>query len=188
MSSDTQKALTQLKPELRQRLEKISLIVSDIDGVLTDGKLYLGNEGEIKIFSIRDSFRVEVAIQQGFPVIWFTGRKVPTVEDRAKELGVRVWYKKDVGETLFAKLKEEYDVDPEQVLYIGDDWNDLYFMGHVGFAVAPANAQEENKECAHFITSARGGEGVLSEVIELLLRAKGSWDRTVHDYREKFIF
>lgn len=188
MSIDIQEALMRLKPDLRQRLKKISLIVSDIDGVLTDGKLYLGSEGEIKIFSIRDSFRVEVAIQQGFPIVWFTGRKVPAVEDRAKELGARVWYKKDVGGDLFVKLKEEYGVNPEQVLYIGDDWNDLYFMGHVGFAVAPANAQGENKEYAHFITSARGGEGVLSEVIELLLRAKGSWDRTVHDYQERFIF
>jgi len=174
--------------KFKEKLKKIKLIVSDVDGVLTDGKIFLDTRGEeMKVFNARDAFRIEVWLKSGHKMVWFTGRKSAGVIRRAKDLGVDLVFKADLRDGLFNYLKQKYQITPGQVLYVGDDWSDLYYMDNVGVAVTPANGSAENKKVSDTITKAKGGEGVLAEVIELTMRAQGTWDQIVGTYRQKFI-
>lgn len=174
--------------KLDKKLKDIKIIVSDVDGVLTDGKIFFEANGkELKVFCARDGFRVEVWLRAGKKMVWFTGRRSVGIIRRAKELGVDLIFKADLEGGLFEYLKDKYQVNPKQVLYLGDDWSDLYYMSRSGFSIAPANASAENRELADLVTRARGGEGVLAEVVELVMRAQKIWKKAVGAYQEKFI-
>jgi len=176
------------KKEINKRLKNIRLIVSDVDGVLTDGKICFDADGkEIKTFHVKDSFRTTIWLESGKSVLWFTGRKAVGTITRAKELGVDLVFKEDVKTGLFEYIKEKYRLEPEEVIYIGDDWNDLYYMQHFGLSATPADAQKENKKIADIITKTNGGYGVLAEIIETLMRAQNSWLPAVEKYLKKFI-
>lgn len=171
---------------MRQRLQKIRCIVSDVDGVLTDGRIYLDNSGEeIKVFCAKDAPRIVAARRSGLVIILFTGRKGGAVLKRAEELGTPIFFKADMGGgSLLDLVYEKYGFSPEEILYIGDDWNDLYYMTRVGVAVAPGDATSENKEAAHIVTEALGGKGAVSETIELVMRAQGTWERAIRYHLE----
>ncbi|MBI4160532.1 MAG: HAD hydrolase family protein [Candidatus Yanofskybacteria bacterium] len=171
-----------------KKINGIELIVSDVDGVLTDGKIYLDAEGrEFKIFNARDAFRVEIWLRAGKKMVWFTGRKSAGVIKRAGDLGVGLLFKQDIQGDLLAYIQEKYNVVPDKIMYLGDDWSDLYYMNRVGCAAAPASASGENKKIADLVTKAKGGDGVLAEVIEFIMRAQGIWKKEVDAYLEKFI-
>lgn len=167
-------------------LKAIKVIVFDVDGVLTDGKIYLINdEEELKSFCARDLPRIRAFIGSGGKVILFTGRKVPAVIRRVRELKADILFKGDLKEkkvSLFEELERRYGVRAKEVLYVGDDWNDLAFMKQAGIAVTPENGSPENKEIAHIITQAKGGEGVAAEIIELVMRAQETWVRAIEYY------
>ncbi len=177
-----------MSKSILNQLKKIKLIVSDVDGVLTGGKIYLDAAGEeMKVFCARDAFRVEVWFRSGGKMIWFTGRKSAGVIKRAGDLGVDLLFKQDIQGDLLTYIQEKYNVAPNKILYLGDDWSDLYYMNRVSCAAAPANASAENKKIADLVTKANGGAGVLAEVIERVMRSQGIWDREVNAYLEKFI-
>lgn len=176
------------KKSIGERLKDIRLIVSDVDGVLTTGAISFDSSGkEIKTFHVKDSFRITIWLRSGNRMLWFTGRKSPGVVVRAKEVEVDLVFKQAIHDGLFAYVKEKYGVDKQQVLYVGDDWSDLYYMSNFGVSVAPQNATEENKKVADIITKTRGGEGVLSEIVETVMRAQGTWQKHVDQYLKKFI-
>lgn len=171
---------------MKERLQRIRCIVSDVDGVLTEGKIYLDENGkEIKVFCAKDAPRIVAAIQSGLVVILFTGRKGGAVSKRAEGLGTLIFFKADMaGASLLDLIHEKYGFSPEEILYIGDDWNDLYYMMRVGVAVTPGDATLENKEVAHIVTTALGGQGVASEAIELVMRAQDTWEAAISYHRE----
>jgi len=178
---------------LRTKLQKIRCIVTDVDGCLTRGDIYLGPDGqEMKVFCAKDAPRIASALAAGIKIVFFTGRKSSALEARAKELGVAwVLYKEDLREkglSLYDWVARYHDLEPKEVLYFGDDWNDLPFMANAGVAACPTGAAEANwrlvtgrreKDQSGFWTVARGGEGAVSEVIECILRAKGLWQAAI---------
>lgn len=174
------------------RLKRIRLLVFDVDGVLTDGRIYLlGETEELKSFSSRDAPRTAIALRSGLKVLWLTARKSKATERRARELGVTLIYKHDVKaeKTPFFKLLEErFGVRQDEILYVGDDWSDLHLMRQVGVAVTPQDGSPENKIVADIVTDAKGGGGVAAEVIERLMRAQGTWDRYVEEYLRELIY
>ena len=176
------------KKQIQASLKNIRIIISDVDGVLTDGKIRFDSKGkEIKIFHSTDSFRAEAWLKSGGKILLFTGRKAIGTQVRAKELGLDLLFKQDLNEDLFSYIRRIYGLEKKQALYIGDDWNDLYFMSQAGLAVSPQSGRKENIAVSHIVTRSKGGEGVLSEVVEIAMKAQGTWEKTVNNYLKKFI-
>jgi 3-deoxy-D-manno-octulosonate 8-phosphate phosphatase (KDO 8-P phosphatase) len=161
----------------REALRGVRFLMLDVDGVLTDGKVALLADGnEVKYFSIYDGLAIRLAIESGLKIGFLSGRDSPQVEARAGELGVR-FVVQGCSDKLkeFQKIQLLLGLQPHQFAYMGDDLPDIALMRAVGFSAAPANAVPLVKECAHYITKARGGDGAVREVVELLLQASGKW-------------
>jgi 3-deoxy-D-manno-octulosonate 8-phosphate phosphatase (KDO 8-P phosphatase) len=166
------------------RCQRLRLVLSDVDGVLTDGALLLLPDGrEIKPFHVRDGLAVVLAQRAGLRTGILSGRNSEVVEQRAAELGMPIVLQgvADKRAALLDLLKRE-QLDAAQAAYIGDDLNDLAVMAEVGLSAAPADAAREVRERALLVTDARGGAGCLREFIEAILRARGDWDRLVAQY------
>ncbi len=150
---------------------KIKLFAMDVDGTLTDGKIYIGNAGEVcKAFHIKDGMGIRMLIDNGIIPAIITGRSSKIVENRAKELGITELYQ-GVGDkaAVLAEILEKYHLEVKESAYIGDDINDLKVMASSGFSFAPADAVQEVKKQADFVLSAKGGEGAVREAAEYIL-------------------
>jgi 3-deoxy-D-manno-octulosonate 8-phosphate phosphatase (KDO 8-P phosphatase) len=155
----------------------IRLLVSDVDGVLTDGTIVYGSENlESKGFNIKDGLGLRLATWAGLPVAWLSGRRSDAVTRRAAELGVRLYEgisDKDAG---LRAVAVDHGVALAEIAYVGDDLNDLPALALAGLPIAVADAVPEVKTAAAYITGALGGHGALREVVELILRGQGRWD------------
>lgn len=170
-----------------KRLKKIKMVINDVDGVLTDGGVYLDNNGiESKRFSVLDGAGCALADMVGLKTAWVTARKSKLVALRAKECKV-TWVLQGQKRKLPAleQLLKKSGCTAEEVVYIGDDIVDIPVMKKVGLAVAVPNASEDTLQAAHYITKRSGGEGAVREIIELILRAQGLWQKTVAAYQGK---
>ncbi len=163
--------------EAIRRARKINVLILDVDGVLTDGRLHVGENDDMRDFDIKDGHGIVIFLRKGFEVVFVTGRDSKSLERRAKELGIKRVYTgiKKKGE-FYDKLKEEMGFSDEEVAFVGDDVVDLSIMKKVGFPVAVGDAVREVKREALYITKNPGGRGAVREVIELILKAKGMWD------------
>ncbi len=165
-----------ISPTLRSRARRIKMLLLDVDGVLTDGRIILDNKGnELKAFHVRDGHGIKLAQRSGIVVGIITGRKSDVVNVRARELAIEevhqgVKNKIDVYESLLSK----YALSDDQVAYIGDDIVDREIMRRVGFAACVADADPSVMPEAHLTTSACGGRGAVREVINVILRCQGS--------------
>ncbi len=166
---------------LEQRLKNIRVILSDVDGTLTDGSLIFDKDGhELKSFFARDGSRTTLALKAGIKVFFITSRVSPAVEVRARERGISgVLSKKDIPNGSLDGFFQQIGVSRDEVLYLGDDLNDLPFLRQVGVRCAVGDATPEVKAVADIVTGLNGGRGALAEVIERVLRAQGVWDRLV---------
>ncbi|MBW3622082.1 MAG: HAD hydrolase family protein [Armatimonadetes bacterium] len=178
--------MASLDPDLRRRLRSVRLLVFDVDGVLTDGRLILSSSGEeSKRFHIRDGLGIVLAQKSGLHVALMSGRASAAVDRRAKELGIRstlvVSNARDKGRAM-KELKLRLDLPTQMVAFVGDDINDLPAFEEAGLAVAVADAAPEVAARAHLVTMARGGEGAAREIVEVLLREQGRWDEAVRNY------
>lgn len=169
---------------LAARCRALRLILSDVDGVMTDGSVLLLPDGrEAKAFHIRDGLGIALAHRAGLRTGLVSGRSSELVERRAAELGMSV-VRQGVSDKR-AALRELLDLeglDARQVAYIGDDVNDLSVMSEVGLAAAPADAPLEVRAQAYMVTEARGGHGCLREFVEAILRARGDWERVLASF------
>lgn len=168
-------------------LKKIKLLVLDVDGVLTDGKLHIGPNGEMeKIFSVLDGMAISVALRNGLKIAIVTGRGGNIVQFRAKELGITDCYTGviDKREKL-QDLMADYELQKEEVAYMGDDLNDLPCMTLAGNKFAPCNGVAEVKAVVDYVTETAGGYGAVREVIEKILTAKGKWQLVVESYKQR---
>lgn len=151
--------------------------IFDVDGVLTDGRLYIGEAGEVfKAFHVLDGHGLKLLAQAGITPVIITGRDSPAVRRRVADLGLAhahygVSDKRAVAQALLADHGWEWP----QLAVIGDDWPDLPLLARAGFACAPANAHAEARALAHHVTTARGGEGAAREFCDLLLQASGRY-------------
>jgi YrbI family 3-deoxy-D-manno-octulosonate 8-phosphate phosphatase len=170
--------------ELNSHCQPIELILSDVDGVLTDGGVIFDNQGiEIKRFHIRDGLGIKLWQRAGYHFGLVTGRASHIVQLRAVELGVEL-VRQGIDDKLPAvkQILAEGALRPEQVCYIGDDLPDLPVLRYVGLAVAVGDGCEDLHRAAQYVTKTRGGHGAVREVIELLLKAKGRWENTLQKY------
>jgi len=164
-------------PEVWQRAQAIRLLVLDVDGVLTDGRLYFGHTGEtLKVFHVRDGHGIKMVQRAGLEVAFMSGRHSDAAFHRAKELGISRFYeslrdKVPVLEELMAALH----LTGQQLAMVADDLVDLPIMSRVGLAVAVADAVPAVRAAAHWVTAAPGGKGAVREVCDLLLQAQGRW-------------
>ncbi len=164
--------------ELLQRARAVKLAIFDVDGVLTDGRLYFLPDGsEFKTFNTLDGHGIKMLIASGLQTAIISGRKTPVVERRAQNLGIQHLFqgredKLVVLDGLLAELGLSY----EQVAYLGDDLPDLPVIRRVGLGMAVASADGFVRQHAHGVTQARGGEGAAREFCELILRAQGNLD------------
>jgi 3-deoxy-D-manno-octulosonate 8-phosphate phosphatase (KDO 8-P phosphatase) len=163
---------------LADRCRKLRLVLSDVDGVLTDGTiLFLPDGRELKPFHIRDGLGIVLAQRAGLRVGIVSGRKSDVVSRRAAELGMTIVLQGVVDKrAALRELLQREGLQPSQVAYIGDDLNDLAAMQEVGLSAAPADAAREVREQAFMLTDARGGHGCLRDLLEAILRARGDWD------------
>jgi len=162
----------------------IRLLILDVDGVLTDGSIILDNEGnEFKAFHVRDGHGLKMLSRTGIQIALITGRHSKVVERRAHELGITEVYQKCFKKIVaYEQLLQKFKVTDSEVAYIGDDIVDLPVLKKVGLPVAVADAVDETKDVAQFITQNRGGRGAVREVCDLILRAKGKWKELLDEY------
>ena len=170
---------------LSKRARKIRLLLMDVDGVLTDGRVWLqswpdGTAHEIKGFHAHDGAALKFAHHGGIRTGVITGRDSPAMKRRAKETWMDFVYQ-GRGEKLpaFEEILRKARLRAEEVCYIGDDLPDLPVMARAGLAVAVANSALEVKRAAHYVTRSRGGDGAVREVVELLLKAQGKWAKVI---------
>lgn len=170
---------------LSERCRAIELLVLDVDGVLTDGGIiYADNDVELKAFHVRDGSGLKIWEAAGKQTAVITGRTSRVVAVRAAEVGIaHVFQGAAEKRAAFAKLLETTGRQPAQVCYVGDDVPDLPLLRRCGLGVAVADACPEVIADAQYVTRAPGGRGAVREVIELILRCQGQWQRAIDRYR-----
>lgn len=174
-----------VSPAIRKSAVRIQLLLMDVDGVLTDGHIYLqslpdGTAAEMKVFSAHDGAGLKLARLAGLRTGMITGRGSAAVARRARELQMDFVYQTaDEKLSAYREILRRAGLRDHQVAYVGDDLPDLPVLTRVGLAVAVANAVPEVKKIARFVTQRSGGAGAVREVVELVLRAQGKWAKAI---------
>jgi 3-deoxy-D-manno-octulosonate 8-phosphate phosphatase (KDO 8-P phosphatase) len=162
--------------DILEKAKQIKLLIFDVDGVLTDGGLFIGPNGEeYKKFNSRDGHGMRLIQYTGVELAIITGRTSEVVEHRMQNLGIKhVYQGQRIKITAFEKLIDDLNVSPEECAYVGDDWVDLAIMSRVGLAIAVQDALPLVKQHAHWITPSNGGQGAAREVCELIMEGQGT--------------
>ena len=162
----------------QQAASDIRLLVLDVDGVLADGGLYYDLQNQvIKRFDVQDGLGIKIAQQAGIIVAVITGLVSSAVEARVRDLGITDYYAGYLDKRVcLEEIRQRHDLKWEQMAYLGDDWVDLSVMDMVGLPLAVANAQPEVKTIANYVTTAKGGQGAVREIIRHLLMAQGKYE------------
>lgn len=174
--------------EILERAAKVKLLLMDVDGVLTDGKLYnvpdpAGNMIETKGFDTQDGMALRWLSWKGIQTGVISGRVSPATEERCRQVECTYVYQGHVEKIpLYEEILAKSGLASEQIAYVGDDLTDIVLMRRVGLAIATANARPEVKRLAHLVTQTAGGRGAIREVCELLLKAQGHWDDLLRKY------
>ena len=169
---------------IERRASRIKLLLMDCDGVLTDGRLWLTDDGdEQKSFNTHDGLGLALLHRAGLKSGIITGRSSRAVARRAQELGVEFVCQGNPDKTAaFEQVLQQAGVDENEVAFVGDDLPDIPLMNRAELAVAVADAVEETRAAAHYVTRAKGGRGAVREVIEIILKSQGRWHDLVEDY------
>ena len=159
---------------LGKKCSQIKLIITDVDGVLTDGGMYYSKNGEIlKKFNTRDGMAVELLRNNKIPVVIITGEKSQIVLSRAKKLLIKdVFIGIKKKELLLPKICKKYKIKEDNIAYIGDDINDLKILQQVGFSASPKDGMSVIKKKSNYVCKVKGGEGVLREVADMIISFK----------------
>lgn len=161
----------------KEDIEKVRAFAFDVDGVFTDGKIIVTPDREfIRTYNAKDGFALKWLVQKGYPVCIISGGKGESLFHRFRMFGIE-----DICIDCFDKLPklkafmEKYDLKPEEVMFMGDDIPDIPPMKHIGVPVCPADASEDVKPYARYVSGFAGGEGCVRDMIEQVLRARGDW-------------
>ena len=169
---------------IEERIRKIRLLILDVDGVLTGGRIIYDNYGDtVKIFDVRDGLGIVLLGRVNIKAAIISAGRSKAVTRRAKELKVTTVYQ-GVPDKLkvYNKLIRKFRLKDDEVSYIGDDLTDIPVMKRVGFAIGVPNSVDEVKGIAHYITSHNGGRGAVREIAELIIRTQGKWDEVMAKY------
>ena len=174
-----------MRPRMPSTARDIRLIISDVDGVWTDGKIvYMGENREIKAFNVRDGLAAKLAQKVGIRVVLLTSRRSPALVRRARELRIDDLQQGSTNKLESCeRLLKKFDFRFDQLLYLGDDLPDLAPMTRAGISAAPADAAPEALSAAQWKLSSRGGEGAFRETVERLLRERGDWDSILEEFK-----
>jgi 3-deoxy-D-manno-octulosonate 8-phosphate phosphatase (KDO 8-P phosphatase) len=170
--------------DVLDKAKKIKLIIFDVDGVLTDGSLFFGDDGqEYKAFNSLDGHGMKMLQQSGVEIGVITGRTSDVVMHRMKNLNITHIYQGKADKLpAFEELSAKLNLQAEEVAYVGDDVVDLPIMIRVGLAISVPSAHELAKKHAHWITSRSAGAGAARDVCELIMKAQGNYDRAMEKY------
>lgn len=170
--------------DILAKAAQIKLIIFDVDGVLTDGSLFIGDDGEeYKAFHSRDGHGMKMLRATGVEIGIITGRTSNVVRHRMESLGIHHVYQGQLEKLpAFQQLTSKLGIDPQQVAYVGDDVVDLPILTRVGLAVAVADAHPLVKRHAHWITPCGGGQGAARDICELIMEAQGTLDASLQHY------
>jgi len=174
--------------DVTQLASQIRLLLMDVDGVLTDGKLFNvpapdGRMAETKGFDSQDGIGLQWLARLGIPTGLISGRVSSATVERAAQCKIKYVYQGHTEKIpIFEEILADAGIDPGEAAYVGDDLTDVVVMRRVGLAIATANARPEVKAIAHYVTSVPGGQGAVREVIELILKAQGRWQEILEHY------
>lgn len=174
-----------LPKTLTARMARVRLLLCDVDGVLTDGTVTMGDGREFKRFHIQDGLGLRLLQKQGIRVGWISARPSPVTQQRADDLKIDFLHQ-DQGSKVAAaeKILKRAGLRWEETSFVGDDVVDLGALQRAGLAVAVANAIDEAKALAHYVTRAAGGQGAVREIATLILQAQGKWTPLVKEFSE----
>lgn len=174
--------------QVLERAAKVKVLLMDVDGVLTDGRLYNiqmadGSMAETKGFDSQDGIGLQWLNWYGIRTGVISGRVSPATAERARQTKMSYVYQGHIEKIpIIEEIMKDAGVTKDDVAYVGDDFTDIVCMRRVGFAVATANARAEVKAAAHYVTEVPGGSGAVREVVEVILKAKGIWPEIVKKY------
>lgn len=173
-----------LRIEQLQIIQQLKLLILDVDGVLTDGRLFFdGDNREYKFFHVRDGHGIKLLRNSGVEVAVISGGQSETVAYRMQRLGVQLVYQGNENKRqAFQEILDKLGLQPHQVAHMGDDVLDLPIMTQVGFAVAVQDAHFAVKQRAHWITQNDGGQGAVREVCDLIMQTQGTFDAMLEHY------
>ena len=176
--------MKRISAKIRRKAQRIKLLLLDVDGVLTDGRIVVDNEGEeMKYFDARDGHGIRLLARAGIEVGLLTGRSSRVVTHRARDLGIRMVYQKVFNKVdVYQKIKQSKRLTDLEVAYVGDDIVDLPVLRRVGLSIAVRDAWEGLKNKVDYVTERKGGRGAVREVVEMLLHAQGKWGEVTKNY------
>jgi 3-deoxy-D-manno-octulosonate 8-phosphate phosphatase (KDO 8-P phosphatase) len=176
--------LRDVSEKVLQSAREVRLLALDVDGVMTDGRLYFDQSGqETKAFSTRDGMGIKALQRSGIAVALITGRRSPMVDQRARELGIDLVFQgSDDKLAALQTLLKVTGLSVQQIAYMGDDWVDLPVLGRVGFSASVADADPLVRQAVDWVTAEAGGMGAVRSVCNLLLAAQGRLDGLLQDY------
>ncbi|MDO4757748.1 MAG: HAD-IIIA family hydrolase [Rikenellaceae bacterium] len=164
----------------KEDIARIEAMIFDVDGVMTDGRIIPNGEGDfLRCYNCKDGYALAYAIRHGYRVCVITGGYGKILERRLQMLGMKDYYIDcmDKISTLRAYI-EKYNLNPENVLYMGDDIPDLECMQAIGMPVCPADSAPEVIECSRYVSEFEGGRGAVRDIVEQVLRARGDWAKS----------
>ena len=175
-----------MKRVRREKIKPIKLLILDVDGVLTDGKIIYNDRGEeIKAFHVRDGHGLKLLMRAGIGIALITGRKSKVVLHRARDLGIKNVYQKATNKIeVYEKILKGKKLKDENVGFVGDDLVDIPVLKRVGFSAAVGDAIPEVREVADYVASKKGGEGAVREICELLLKVQNKWEEITEKYQK----
>lgn len=177
-----------MRKSLEDKIKKIKMVAMDVDGVLTSGEIIFinGNE-EIKIWNVKDRMGFALAHRtDNLKLCWITGRESKEVARCAAECQIDAIYQKATKKKdAYADLKAKCQLKDEEIAFLGDDLIDIPILRHAGLAICPADSPQEVKKEVDLVTKAEGGKGVFREVIELIIKTQGNWEKVCTRYYEE---
>ena len=173
-----------INSQIVERARRIKMLITDIDGVMTDGRIVYSIYGdELKFFDVTDGFGISLLNRAGIKTVIITAKKSRIVKMRARDLKVAKAYAGFIDKLIpFNDVLKRFKVPPEEICFIGDDLIDVPILKRVGLAVSVPNAVDEVKAFAHHITSKSGGRGAIRELCDLILKSQDKWDEVTSRY------
>jgi 3-deoxy-D-manno-octulosonate 8-phosphate phosphatase (KDO 8-P phosphatase) len=172
-----------LSPSLQKKLRRVRLFLCDVDGVMTDGAVYMGGGVETKRFHIRDGLGLKFLQRHGIKVGWISRRPSSATQQRADDLKIDFLVQHNGGKIEGVEgILRQTGLNWADVCYVGDDIVDIAVLKHAGLSVAVGDAVPEAKAAADYVTKAHGGNGAIREIVEMILKAQKKWKLVVSEY------
>ena len=173
-----------MNKELKKKISKVKIVISDVDGILTDGTITISSKSEFKTFHVEDALGTRLLEMANIPVSFISARKSDATSARLDELNIKHYLQGYINKvSALDKILDIYKLNYNDVLYIGDGFVDIPVMEKVGFSVSVPNAHLEVKELADFVTIKSGGQGVLVEIVKHILKSKGIYNSVFEKMR-----